>query len=166
MYQIVRSHEPQDVPRAFRSAFAVNSNALELIGSQSAPEPQIGSSERAELIQSGGEGRLVVVKFPGPYILVVALERRGILRHYHADTVSRHEITVGQMLDHLNDRPFVRSLCSPEHGLRHARKPRLEPGKELRHDRERITGAEEVQQCSDVGLGRGRGIPRGVGEGH
>jgi hypothetical protein len=60
------------------------------------------------------------VKALGPQVLVVAGQRRAILREHEADAVAPHEIGVGQVLDDLADRPLARRLRLRKPGIRQA----------------------------------------------
>ena len=46
---------------------------------------------------TGGDG------VTGPLILIVARQWRLILREHHANSIARHQVAVGEMLDYLNN---------------------------------------------------------------
>ena len=104
----------------FFTTLGVHTHALQIFRRRVGEQPEIRSAEHREAIQGLVDRQFVVVQALGPQVLVVAGQRRAILREHEADAVAPHEIGVGQMLDDLAHRPLARRLRLRKPGVRHA----------------------------------------------
>jgi hypothetical protein len=103
MQQIVAGVQADHVFDTLFSALCVHADASKIFRRSTPQQAEIRAPQDRELIQRLVDRRVVVVKALRPQVLVVAGERRTVLREHHADAVSPHQIRVGQMLHDLAD---------------------------------------------------------------
>jgi hypothetical protein len=166
VYQIVGSKETEQVLDALAPSFGVKSYALRLLRSETGPQVEIGLSQTPELTQRQRERNLIIAELVRPLILVVSRERGPVLGEDHPDPVPHHQVAIGQMLNDLEHRPFARCLRPPHGGVIPAPDTVVQPGHQLRHDRERIPRTEHLKQRSHIGRSRGGSVGRRVRERH
>src|SRR3954447_6076097 len=107
MHQVVRSHQPEDMADALRTALRMHAGALELLRCQLLPEVQIGGSKSSELIRSERERYVAIAKLSSPAVLIIALELRSLFGQDHPGSEACDQIAVSQMLNNLDDGPFA-----------------------------------------------------------
>ena len=80
VHQIVTSIQSAQVLDAFLPALGVDADAVQVLRRRALEEPEVPSAKDAKRFQRLGWVGLSVVKVVGPLILVVAGDRRAILR--------------------------------------------------------------------------------------
>jgi hypothetical protein len=166
MHQIVTPHEPENMAHALRPALRVETNAVELLRDQLFPKVEICGPETVELIERQRERHLAVAKFVTPPVLIVALKQRTVFGEHHPRPETGDEITVGQVLNNLNNGPFARGFGSAEKRLGYSAQAGRQPRQQLTQNVERVSRAEQVEQRSDVGGGGGCGVSGRIRESH
>src|SRR3954464_1670164 len=113
MHQVVRSHQPEDMADALRTALRMHAGALELLRCQLLPEVQIGGSKCSELIRGERERYVAIATLSSPAVLIIGLELRPLLGEHHSGPEACDQIAVPQMLNHVDDGPFLGSFRPP-----------------------------------------------------
>ena len=158
------SIQPAQVLDAFLSTLGVDADALQVLRRRARDEAQVPPAQDAERLERLGRVGLVVVEVVGPLILVVAGNHRPILRQDEAHAPRPHHLGVGQVPEHLRDRPLARHLALFQLARRHS-VDRLPQGcRCVREDAHRVPRAEQFDDGSDVSGRLFRGTARWIGE--
>ena len=99
-----------------------------------------------------------------PQILIVAGNRRPIVRQYHPQPEAADEIGVCQVLNHLTNRPFSGCLGASRNFWRHRFEEAPESARGLAEHGDGILVAEQLEEGGNIAVRAGRGRRSGVAE--
>lgn len=164
MQEVVTGVEPDHPADALLAALRVHAHTPEVVGRGAAEQPEVHRPEDAELEQRLGRVRPVVVQAGRPAILVVAGERWPILREHEPQPPGPHHLGIGQVLQHVPDRPFPFGFRLRELPRRQPLDGPLERRDGLIEHGKRIARAEQRQHRVGVAGRLRAGAPRGIRE--
>src|SRR6185437_7345933 len=121
-----------------------------------AKQPQVGDAEPSQLAQGIAERDLAITKASGPDVLVVARQRRGILREHRTDSIAGDQLGVREVLNDFYYRPLSRRFRAPQGRVVEAANPLVDPGDQLAQDGERIPVAQHAEDRLHVTRRRSR----------
>ena len=148
--EVVAGIHPTEVFEALLPALAVDADAGEIGRRKTPPDAQVGPADRLELLESVSEVDIRIMQSPRPEILVVAGQRRPVVRQNHAQPETADELGVSKVLDHVANRPLAGRLGPPGDFGRHRLEKPLEHGGGLLQHRDRVLVAEQAEKGRHV----------------
>ena len=86
---------------AFFTTLRVHTHAFEIVRRCARQQPQIPAAQHFELFQRLANARVGVPESLGPQVLIVAGQRRAILREHHSQPPAPYEFRVCEVLQHV-----------------------------------------------------------------
>jgi hypothetical protein len=150
---VVAGVELHHVGHALLAPLRVHADALH-VGRRRVPQqPEVAGAQHPELADGFPGVGIGVAEPVGPGVLVEARDRRTVVRQRHAHPPAPHDLAVGEMAQHVVDRPLSRRLAPAElvgrETARELPKPRLGPGQDV----ERVGTGDEAEHRGGVVVG-------------
>jgi hypothetical protein len=153
MGQVVSSIQTPHPVDTLLAALPVDPNAGELRRRGAGPEPQIGSAQHREPVETVLGIGLVIAQSRGPEVLVVGRERGPIVGKDHSKPEGANELGVGKMCDDHSGRPLPCGLRGTTSLGRDKLEFLAQEARCVTEHGERIAGAEKLQEGRAVLIG-------------
>ena len=131
----------------------MDADAGEIVGRGALEKAQVAAPQDAKCIERLDRIGVEIVQAIGPEILVVAGDRRPVLRQDQSHPPGPDDVRVGKMLEHRGDRPFSGPLWPLHLSRRQAGDGSLERRWRRAQDVRRVAIADQAQHRVDVGRG-------------
>ena len=142
--KVVAGVQPPHVFEALLAPLAVDPHSDKIRRTQMRPNSHVCPTERGKLLEGVPDVDVAVSEAARPEILIVARQRRPIMRHDHTEPESAHQLGVREMLDHFTNGPFAGRLW-PCHDLQgHRVEESVKSGRRLAEDRNGVIVTEQV----------------------
>ena len=143
--QVVAGVEAHQVTCALFAALGMHADTLQILGRGALDQPQVVAPQHAQRLERLAGIRVGVVQPLGPQILVVAGDRRPILREDQPHPPSPHHVGIGQVPQHLRDRPLAGRLRRAQLFGRQRRHGPGRRGRRFAEDVHRLAAADQPE---------------------
>src|ERR1700686_4574766 len=166
VHEVMAGDDPGLVLDRLASALGVHAGVLPLLGRDTREEAHVGGAGAFELREHVLDGLVAAPEVGHPDVLVVGADRRAVLGDGEPVAPGADELRVGEVLRHLQHRPFPRPLGTPQPDVIDGRRKLAQARGGGTQNVERIAIAEGVEQRFCVRGRRVDGVAGRVGEGH
>jgi len=104
--EVVTRIQPAQVAHAFFAALGMHADALQVLWRGAFDQSEVAAAQHRERRQRFLRIAVFILQARGPQVLVEARDGRTVVREDQAQAPSPHQIRIGQVLQHLRDRPF------------------------------------------------------------
>ena len=114
MQQVVPGVQITQVTQALFAALGVHAGPAKIFGRRALEELQIRPPEHPERLERLGRIGVGIVQSLRPEILIVAGDRRPVLRQDQSHPPGPDDVGVGEVLEHRRDGPLAGALGLPQ----------------------------------------------------